>query len=78
MEIVHASQITDTTFRIRCACRKGFHLFGSNGDLSDRHEHRVSHCERYDGPICIVIDEDTDRPKLKRKHKKAKKIKSTD
>ena len=58
MKIVHASQITDTTFRIRCACRKGFHLFGSNGDLSDRHEHRVSHCERYDGPICIVIDED--------------------
>ena len=84
MKIVHASQITDTTFRIRCACRQGFHLFGSNGDLSDRQEHRSSHCERYQGALCIVIDEDTERvykkkPKAtkKPKAKKRRKIKSS-
>jgi hypothetical protein len=81
MKTVHASLVTDATIRVRCACRQGFHLFGSNGDLSDRQEHRSSHCERYQGPLCIVIDEDTERvhtnkPKATKKPKNSK-IKST-
>ena len=59
MKTVHATQITETTFRYLCSCERGFHIHGSNGDLSNREEHRSCHC--YDGPVCIVIDDDTER-----------------
>jgi len=63
MRTVHASHITDTTIRCPCSCKRGFHLFGSSGDLSSRVEHRSSHCLLDDEgtALCIVIDEDTVR-----------------
>ena len=65
MKTVHATQITETTFRYPCSCKRGFHIHGSNGDLSNREEHRSCHCysalHKYDGPVCIVIDDDTER-----------------
>ena len=61
MRTVHASHITDTTIRCPCSCKRGFHLFGSNGDLSSRVEHRSSHCCIGGTALCIVIDEDTVR-----------------
>jgi hypothetical protein len=74
MKTVHATQITETTFRYPCCCKRGFHIHGSNGDLSNREEYRSSHCHsavhKYDGPVCIVIDDDTERV-LKRVKKKS-------
>ena len=74
MRTVHASHITDTTIRCPCSCKRGFHLFGSSGDLSSRVEHRSSHCLLDDvgTALCIVIDKDTVReeplkPKKRRK-----------
>ena len=61
MKTVHATQITETTFRYPCSCKRGFHIHGSNGDLSNREEHRSCHCSKYDGPACVVIDDDTER-----------------
>ena len=65
MKTVHVTQITETTFRYPCSCKRGFHIHGSNGDLSNREEYRSSHCHsavhKYDGPVCIVIDDDTER-----------------
>ena len=64
MKTVHATQITETTFRYPCCCKRGFHIHG----------HWSSHCHsalhKYDGPVCIVIDDDTERV-LKRAKKKS-------
>ena len=59
MEEVHATQITETTIYYVCSCKSGFHLHGSGGDLSDRVEYRSCHCQAFEGPVRIVIDEDT-------------------
>lgn len=68
MKEVHATLMTDTRFRYRCTCRKGYHTHGNGGDpLSNRIEHRSSHCPAYTGPVTIVIDEDTERKLTKKK-----------
>ena len=70
MKTVHATQITNTSIRYPCTCNRGFHLHGSNNNLSNREEHRSAHCPKYDGPVCIVIDDDTERiVKIKPKFK---------
>ena len=56
---VQAFEMTNTTFKYRCKCKKGFHVHGNGGDLSDRVEYRSCHCQAFEGPVRIVIDEDT-------------------
>ena len=31
-ELVHAYEMTDTTFKYKCPCKKGFHCHGNGGD----------------------------------------------
>ena len=69
MKEVRATLMTDTRFRYRCTCHKGYHTHGNGGDaLSNRTEHRSSHCAakrhiwqemvrvgpRLDHPVCRV------------------------
>ena len=40
-----AYEMTDTQFKVKCKCKKGYHVFGNGGDaLSNRTEYRSSHC----------------------------------
>ena len=72
MKEVHATLMTDTWFRYKCACRKGYHTHGNGGEaLTNRVEHRSSHCPAYQGAVTIVIDDDTVR-KLKKQKSKSK------
>ena len=42
----HAFEMTDTTFKYRCPCKKGFHVHGNGGDpFTNRVEYRSSHCQ---------------------------------
>ena len=42
---VHAYEMTDTQFKYRCLCKKGFHCHGNGGDpFTNRVEYRSSHC----------------------------------
>jgi hypothetical protein len=69
--LVHAYEMTDTVFKYRCPCKKGYHMHGNGGDpLTNRIEYRSSHCERSPKSIDleIVIDDRTER--------KIKKLKS--
>ena len=81
-EIVHAYEMTDTVFKYRCPCKKGFHIHGNGGDpFHNRIEYRSSHClrspqqpnERSSQSIDleIVIDDRTVR-KLKKQKSKSK------
>ena len=57
---VQAFEMTNTTFKYRCKCKKGFHVHGNGGDpFSNRVESRSCHCQAFEGPVRIVIDEDT-------------------
>ena len=76
---VNADCISKTTIYIRCPlCRSSYykngnprwnasikgHLFGSNGNLSNRVEYRVSHCDQEVGGssnLKIIIDNNTKR-----------------
>jgi len=71
---VQASEMTDTTFKYKCPCKKGFHIHGNGGDpFTNRVEYRSSHCERLKEPVEleIHITDDTIRKlrKLKSKSK---------
>ena len=68
----HATNITNNSIRYKCLWKRGFHIHGSNGDLSNRIEYRQHHCLHFEGPVCIVIDEDTLRVKPKQRRKKPK------
>ena len=81
-EIVHAYEMTDTVFKYKCSCKKGFHIHGNGGDpFTNRVEHRSSHClrstqqpnERASQSIDleIMIDDRTVR-KLKKQKSKSK------
>jgi hypothetical protein len=81
-EIVHAYEMTDTVFKYKCSCKKGFHIHGNGGDpFHNRIEYRSSHClrspqqpnERSSQSIDleIVIDDRTVR-KLKKQKSKSK------
>ena len=44
---VHAYEMTDTMFKYKCPCAKGFHTHGNGGDpFVNRVEYRSSHCDR--------------------------------
>ena len=59
---VQAFEMTDTTFKYRCKCKKGFHLHGNGGDpFSNRVESRSSHCPEFDGEVNIHITDNTTR-----------------
>ena len=61
---VHAFEMTDTTFKYRCPCKKGFHIHGNGGDpFTNRVEYRSSHCKRSKMPVDleIHINDDTTR-----------------
>ena len=73
-EIVHAYEMTDTVFKYRCPCKKGFHIHGNGGDpFHNRIEYRSSHCLRSSQSIDleILIDDRTVR-KLKKQKSKSK------
>ena len=63
---VQAVEITETVFKYKCNCKRGFHSHGSAGDLSNRVEERVSHCPQCPGELRIHITDATIR-KLKSK-----------
>ena len=77
--VVHAYEMTDTAFKYKCPCKKGFHIHGNGGDpFTNRIEYRSSHCiaqpngsspESVD--LEIVIDDRTVR-KLKKQKSKSK------
>ena len=42
-----AYEMTDTQFKVKCKCKKGYHVFGNGGDaLTNRTEYRSRHCLR--------------------------------
>ena len=75
--LVHAYEMTDTVFKYRCPCKKGFHIHGNGGDpFTNRIEYRSSHCiAQHKSPqsvdLEIVIDDKTER-KLKKQKSKSK------
>ena len=41
--LVHAYEMTDTQFKYKCSCKKGFHCHGNGGDpFSNRIEYRLN------------------------------------
>ena len=72
-EIVHAYEMTDTVFKYRCPCKKGFHIHGNGGDpFTNRIEYRSSHCLRLpQQELEVHIDDRTTR-KLKKQKSKSK------
>ena len=67
---VHAYEMTDTQFKYKCLCKKGFHIHGNGGDpFTNRIEYRSSHCLRSSQSIDleIVIDDRTTRKLKKQK-----------
>ena len=78
--LVHAYEMTDTTFKYKCSCKKGFHIHGNGGDpFTNRIEYRSSHCiaQQPNGSspksveLEIMIDDRTVR-KLKKQKSKSK------
>ena len=66
---VDACEMTDTTFKYKCNCKKGFHVHGNGGDpFANRVESRSSHCAEFKGEMRIHITDNTIR-KLKSKPK---------
>ena len=62
----HAYEMTDTQFKYRCLCKKGFHCHGNGGDpLTNRVEYRSSHCQSED--LEIHIDDRTVRKLISKK-----------
>ena len=76
-EVKHAFEMTDTTFKYRCLCKKGFHVHGNGGDpFTNRVEYRSSHCiaqqkSKESVELEIHITDDTIR-KLKKQKSKSK------
>ena len=69
-EVKHAFEMTDTTFKYRCPCKKGFHIHGNGGDpFTNRVEYRSSHCERAKEPVEIEIHINDDTTRKLRKLK---------
>ena len=64
-----AYEMTDTQFKVKCKCKKGYHVFGNGGDaLTNRTEYRSSHCPNATDPgysareeLAIHITEQTAR-----------------
>ena len=55
-EVKQAFEMTDTTFKYRCLCKKGFHVHGNGGDpFTNRVEYRSSHCQRSKEPVELEI-----------------------
>ena len=75
--LVHAYEMTDTTFKYKCSCKKGFHIHGNGGDpFTNRIEYRSSHSiAQQSSPqsidLEIMIDDRTVR-KLKKQKSKSK------
>ena len=70
--VVHAYEMTDTQFKYKCLCKKGFHCHGNGGDpFTNRIEYRSSHCLRSSQSIDleILIDDRTTRKLEKQKSK---------
>ena len=71
-EVKQAFEMTDTTFRYRCPCKKGFHIHGNGGDpFTNRVEYRSSHCKYQSRELEIHITDKTTR-KLKKQKSKSK------
>ena len=70
----HAYEMTDTTFKYKCPCKKGFHIHGNGGDPStNRVEYRTSHCQRSKEPVELEIHiTDQTTRKLKKQKSKSK------
>ena len=69
-EVTHAVEMTDTTFKYKCPCKKGFHVHGNGGDpFTNRVEYRTSHCQRSKEPVELEIHI-TDKTTRKLKTKK--------
>ena len=73
---INATQINDKHIIIWCPfCRSSYykngnprwnanviaHLFGSNGDTSNRIEYRISQCDKGSNQFKIIIDDNTKR-----------------
>ena len=54
---IHAFAVNDVEIILKCPHHK-YHQHGSNGNLSNREESRVSHCDKIDYNN-IIIDSDT-------------------
>ena len=53
-----AYEMTDTQFKVKCKCKKGYHPFGNCGDpLTNRTEYRSSHCPNATDPGYSVREE---------------------
>jgi hypothetical protein len=66
----HAYEMTDTQFKYRCLCKKGFHCHGNGGDpFTNRVEYRSSHCDRssQSEDLEIHIDDRTVRKLISKK-----------
>ena len=69
---VHAFEMTDTVFKYRCPCRRGFHIHGNGGDpFTNRVEYRSSHCDRSPKAIDLEIHI-TDKTTRKLRKQKSK------
>ena len=58
-----ATQITDKHIKIKCDCKKGYHLFGSSAQFHNRTEHRgmFGHqCSKYTD-VSIKITDQTEK-----------------
>ncbi len=71
---VLAYEMTDTTFKYKCPCKKGFHIHGNGGDpFTNRVEYRTSHCQRSKEPVELEIHiTDQTTRKLKKQKSKSK------
>eukprot|EP01047_Picozoa_sp_COSAG01_P069719 COSAG01_NODE_10389_length_2179_cov_1.138462_2_plen_82_part_00 len=66
---VTACEMTDSQFKYKCQCKKGYHVHGNCGDPnSNRIEYRSSHCPFIEGDVAVHITDETQR-KLKCKSK---------
>jgi hypothetical protein len=68
--LVHAYEMTDTVFKYKCPCKKGYHVHGNGGDpFTNRREFRSTHCQRSPESVDleILIDDRTTRKLKKQK-----------
>ncbi len=65
---VQAFEMTDTTFKYKCPCKKGFHIHGNGGDpFTNRVEYRTSHCQFQSCNVEIHITDKTTRKLISKK-----------
>lgn len=53
----------NNTKKILTSAKPTIHRHGSNGFFKNRKEHRGSHCLINREDVCIIIDDNTDKPK---------------